>query len=160
LLIDGIVYEEALTSGGAADLPDALQDRVKTLDYKTLRYPGHYAWVASLLQQAPPEGDPTLYLLERMSACVPFVEDDLVVFYAAVEGPGGDGIRRRTERSGLIRPRQIGARQLKAIQTTTCAGLAESARLLLNEGLQGVCLQSQIDPEHFMAGPFISTIYG
>lgn len=160
LIIDGIVYEEALTSGGAADLPDALQGRVKELDYKTLRYPGHYAWVASLLQQTPPDAAPATHLLEQMTASVPFVDDDLVVFYAAVEGPGADKIRRRIERSGLIRPRQIGARQLKAIQTTTCAGLAESARLLLNEGLRGVCLQSQIDPEHFMAGPFISTIYG
>lgn len=160
LLLDGIVYEEALTSGGAADLPDALQGRVKDLDYKTLRYPGHYAWVAGLLRQAPPDADPATHLLERMSASVPFVEDDLVVFYAAVEGPGADTVRRRVERSGLIRPRRIGARRLKAIQTTTCAGLAESARLLLNEGLKGVCLQSQIDPEHFMAGPFVSTIYG
>ncbi|HEX2224821.1 MAG TPA: saccharopine dehydrogenase C-terminal domain-containing protein [Thermoanaerobaculia bacterium] len=160
LIIDGVVYEEALTSGGAADLPDALHGRVKDLDYKTLRYPGHYAWVESLLQRAPQDADPTPHLLEQMTASVPFVEDDLVVFYAAVEGPGADKVRRRLQRCGTIRPRQIGARQLKAIQTTTCAGLAESARLLLNEGLKGVCLQSQIDPAHFMAGPFISTIYG
>jgi saccharopine dehydrogenase-like NADP-dependent oxidoreductase len=160
ILIDGIVYEEALTSGGAADLPVSLEGRVKTLDYKTLRYPGHYGWVQSLLAEAPQgEEDRADYLLHRMTAAVPFVEDDLVVFYAAVDGFGADGIRRRLERSGLIRPTRVGARQLKAIQTTTAAGLAESARLLLTEGLRGVCLQSQIDPAHFMAGPFISTIY-
>ncbi|HEX2641415.1 MAG TPA: saccharopine dehydrogenase C-terminal domain-containing protein [Thermoanaerobaculia bacterium] len=163
ILIDGIVYEEALTSGGAADLPIALEGRVKTLDYKTLRYPGHYGWVQRLLADAPQEGEDgerADYLLGRMTEAVPFVEDDLVVFYAAVDGFGADGIRRRLERSGLIRPIRVGARQLKAIQSTTAAGLAESARLLLTEGLRGVCLQSQIDPAHFMAGPFISTVYG
>jgi saccharopine dehydrogenase-like NADP-dependent oxidoreductase len=163
ILIDGIVYEEALTSGGAADLPVALEGRVKTLDYKTLRYPGHYGWVQRLLAEAPEvlEGaDRADYLLGRMTEAVPFVEDDLVVFYAGVDGFGADGVRRRLERSGLIRPIRVGARQLKAIQSTTAAGLAESARLLLTEGHRGVCLQSQIDPAHFMAGPFISTVYG
>ncbi|MDI1305570.1 MAG: saccharopine dehydrogenase, partial [bacterium] len=43
VIIDGITYEEDLTSGGAADLPDALSGKVGSLDYKTLRYPGHYA---------------------------------------------------------------------------------------------------------------------
>jgi hypothetical protein len=53
----------------------------------------------------------------------------------------------------------VGARRLKAIQGTTAAGLAESARFLLTEDVEGICLQSQIDPAHFMAGPFISAIY-
>jgi hypothetical protein len=39
IIIDGITYEEDLTSGGAADLPDALSGKVCSLDYKTLRYP-------------------------------------------------------------------------------------------------------------------------
>ena len=53
----------------------------------------------------------------------------------------------------------MGARTLKAIQSTTTAGLAESARFLLTESPQGICLQSQIDPAHFMAGPFVAEIY-
>ena len=72
-------------------------------------------------------------LQERMEATVPFIEDDLVVIYAAVEGRGADGTLRRLEKSLLIRPRRVGARTLKAIQSTTTAGLAESARLLLTE---------------------------
>jgi hypothetical protein len=53
----------------------------------------------------------------------------------------------------------VGARQLKAIQATTAAGLAESARLLLAGEVQGVCHQSQIDPAKFMAGPFVGAVY-
>jgi saccharopine dehydrogenase-like NADP-dependent oxidoreductase len=159
VVLDGIVYEEALTSGGAADLPFALQGKVRHLDYKTLRYPGHYSWVQELLDQAPPGADRAGYLLEKMEEAVPFVEDDLVVIYAAVEGRDAQGALRRLESSRLIRPCRVGARTLKAIQGTTAAGLAESARFLLTEEVCGVCLQSQIDPAHFMAGPFISEIY-
>lgn len=159
VILDGVVYEEALTSGGAADLPIALQGKVRHLDYKTLRYPGHYAWVQELLDQAPPGADRASYLLAKMEETVPFMDDDLVVIYAAVEGRDAQGTLRRLESSRLIRPCSVGSRTLKAIQGTTAAGLAESARFLLNNEVSGVCLQSQIDPTHFMAGPFISAIY-
>ena len=45
IIIDGDEFEDNFTSGGAADLPDAYSGRVRDLDYKTLRYPGHYQWV-------------------------------------------------------------------------------------------------------------------
>jgi saccharopine dehydrogenase-like NADP-dependent oxidoreductase len=159
VVIDGVTYEEDLTSGGAADLPAALAGKVRHLDYKTLRYPGHYGWVERLLAEVPEGQDPIDYLQERMERSVPFLEDDLVVVYAGVEGRGTGGALHRLERYLLIRPSRVGARTLKAIQSTTTAGLAESARLLLTEEPQGVVLQSQIDPAHFMAGPFVSAIY-
>ncbi len=162
VVIDGVTYEEDLTSGGAADLPAALEDKVRDLDYKTLRYPGHYAWVERTLAEVPDSestANRIAHLERRMLESVPFAEDDLVVIYAAVEGRGADGHLRRLEKSHLIRPRRVGARTLKAIQSTTTAGLAESARFLLTEAPQGICLQSQIDPAHFMAGPFVAEIY-
>ncbi|HEY4562440.1 MAG TPA: saccharopine dehydrogenase C-terminal domain-containing protein [Thermoanaerobaculia bacterium] len=159
VVIDGVTYEEDLTSGGAADLPAALAGKVRHLDYKTLRYPGHYGWVERILAEAPAGQDPIPYLQDRMETSVPFLEDDLVVIYAGVEGRGAGGARHRLEKYLLVRPSRVGARTLKAIQSTTTAGLAESARLLLTEEPQGVVLQSQIDPAHFMAGPFVSEIY-
>jgi len=160
VMIDGITYEEDLTSGGAADLPAALAGKVRHLDYKTLRYPGHYAWIEELLKATPAGADPIASLQDRMEATVPFLEDDLVVIYAGVAGRGAGGTLRRLEKFHQIRPRRVGARTLKAIQTTTTAGLAESARFLLTEQPQGICLQSQIDPAHYMAGPFVAEIYG
>ena len=35
LIIDGVTYEDNLTSGGAADLPDAFLGKIKNVDYKT-----------------------------------------------------------------------------------------------------------------------------
>lgn len=158
IVVDGVVYEEALTSGGAADLPRVLEGKVRSLDYKTLRYPGHYAWVQGLLEAAPEHGRAE-HLQSLMEQAVPFVEDDLVVIYSAVEGAAAQGGLARLEKSFLIRPCRVGARTLKAIQATTASALAESARLLLAGACPGVCLQSQIDPAKFMAGPFVGTIY-
>ncbi|MFL6291021.1 MAG: saccharopine dehydrogenase family protein [Thermoanaerobaculia bacterium] len=164
VLIDGHLYEEALTSGGAADLPSQFEGKVRNLDYKTFRYPGHYEWVAGLLDQmrsaGVPEEELSRQLLQRMLEVVPFVEDDLVIIYAAVEGRDGRGTLHRLESSRVIRPRKVGGHRLKAIQTTTSAGLAESARLLLRDRPRGAYFQSQIDPVRFMDGPFVSTIYG
>lgn len=160
ILLGGVVYEEALTSGGAADLPVALAGRVRTLDYKTLRYPGHYGWVQDLLDKVPEGCDPARYLQETMEEVIPFVEDDRVVIYAVVEGRDSRGLLRRMEKLQSIPPIRVGARTLKAIQATTAAGLAESARFLLTEAHPGgVCLQSQIDPDPFMAGPFVAAVY-
>jgi saccharopine dehydrogenase-like NADP-dependent oxidoreductase len=160
IVVNGVLYEEDFTSGGAADLPVALEGNVQSLDYKTLRHPGHYAWVEKVLAEAPEGVDPAHYLHELMQRSIPFADEDLVVIYASVERRGEDGFVRRMESSRVIQPCQVGRHHLKAIQSTTSAGLAESARLLLTQGYRGICLQSQIDPHMFMSGPFVSKIYG
>ena len=91
---------------------------------------------------------------------VPSLEDDVVIVYAAVQGLDSDGILRRVEASYRIEPIQIGEVTLRAIQSTTAAGMAEVARILLEGNHQGVLLQSQLDPANFMSGPFVSAIYG
>src|SRR6185436_8273160 len=65
IVIDGVLYEEALTSGGAADLPLALQGKVRNLDYKTFRYPGHYEWIQDLLDEMRSQGIPEEDLAAR-----------------------------------------------------------------------------------------------
>ncbi|MEM8909509.1 MAG: saccharopine dehydrogenase, partial [Bacteroidota bacterium] len=70
------------------------------------------------------------------------------------------GILRAIQRHYRIEPKLVGTKQLRAIQTTTAAPLAEAARMLLTNQWQGPVFQSQIDPESFMHGPFVSGIYG
>lgn len=160
ILINGITYEADLTSGGAADLPDALAGRVKRLDYKTLRYPGHYDWVAGVLRDAPAGADPGRYLQEQMEASIPHVEDDEVLIYAAVEGSDRNGIGQRTERAYHLHPQRIGRHLLRAIQTTTAAPLAQAAEWLLTGRHKGPVFQSQIDPVEFLNGRFVTAVYG
>ncbi|MFV5685085.1 saccharopine dehydrogenase family protein [Flavobacterium sp. GB2R13] len=160
IIIDGIAYEEDLTSGGAADLPEALSGKVRSLDYKTLRHPGHYAWVQEQLINLGNTPDTIKSLQEKMEAVIPHIEDDKIVLYATVEGKDAAGILRRREIAKCILPQKIGKHQLRAIQTTTAAPLVQAAQLLLETPHSGVVLQSQIDPKQFLNGNYIVRIYG
>jgi saccharopine dehydrogenase-like NADP-dependent oxidoreductase len=164
--LGGLVLEEALTSGGAADLPEHLNGRVRELDYKTLRHPGHWSWVRRIVEELGPEPpgggaaeDRIAALEERMRQAIPHVEADQVVIYAAAEGEDRDGVRRRIDDHRVVRPRKVGRHTLRAIQLTTAAALAESARMLLLDDPSGVVLQSGIEPERWLAGPFVRRAY-
>lgn len=159
IIIDDITYEDNFTSGGAADLPEAFEGRVKDLDYKTLRYPGHYAWVKETIDGI--EGDDKINTLEKtMLDQIPSVEDDVVIVYASVKGKDAQGKLRMMEKSYNVKPSKIGSQTLRAIQSTTAGPLCESAYMLLKGGLKGVVLQSQIPAKDFLNGPFVKGIYG
>jgi saccharopine dehydrogenase-like NADP-dependent oxidoreductase len=160
IIIDGITYEEDLTSGGAADLPDALSGKVCSLDYKTLRYPGHYAWVDKQIKKTGTTSSAIKTLQQKMQEAIPHIEDDQIVLYAAVEGKDIEGVLRRREIAKTIFPQKIGNHQLRAIQTTTAAPLAQAAQLLLEGKYKGALLQSQIDSAAFLNGNFVSRVYG
>jgi saccharopine dehydrogenase-like NADP-dependent oxidoreductase len=160
VLVDGLLLEEDLTSGGAADIPMTYKDVIANIDYKTFRYPGHWAWVDGLLQ-AIPESQDVIHTLEtEMLKVVPAVEDDLIIVFAAVEGADYKGQLRRIEASYRVEPKSFGAVTMRAIQSTTAAGMAEVARMLLEQSAKGVVLQSQLDTENYLSGPFVSAIYG
>lgn len=160
IIINGIAYEDDLTSGGAADLPDALAEKVRSLDYKTLRYPGHYAWVEEQLAGLGNTRNQIAALQQKMEASIPHIEDDQIILYAAVEGKDATGILNRREISKHIHPQTVGKHKLRAIQTTTAAPLLQAAQMLLESTLSGVILQSQIDPKQFLNGNFIVPVYG
>ena len=160
IIIDGIAYEEDLTSGGAADLPDALAEKVGFLDYKTLRYPGHYAWVEEQLVGLGNTIEDISTLQHKMETSIPHVEDDNIILYAAVEGKDTKGTLHRREIAKRIQPQTVGKHKLRAIQMATAAPLLQSAQLLLESPYSGVVLQSQIDPKRFLKGNFIEPVYG
>lgn len=157
LKVNGTDYEEALTSGGVSDLPDALAGRVRHLDYKTLRHPGHYQWIKNAIEAD--HLDTPDKLQSYMEEHIPDYEADFVVIYASVEGPDAQGNQQKMEKAYHIKPSQVGNHTLRAIQSTTAAGLAESARMLLEGHVKGPILQSDVNPDTFMQGPFVSEIY-
>ena len=160
LIIDGVVYEEDLTSGGAADLPQALAGKVRHLDYKTLRYPGHYGWVQGQAASLEGETEERIQALQEiMEREIPRVENDRVVVYASVEGDDERGIPRLREEVHQVHPVELGGVRLRAIQTSTAAPMVEVAHMLLDGGYRGPVLQSQIDAHDFMRGNFVSFIY-
>lgn len=152
-------YEADLTSGGAADLPDFFAGKARELDYKTLRYPGHYDWVESIVETLPKNESLPDRLQDLMLQAIPSVEDDLVVLHASVDGFDAGGRRRMLEKAYFVEPIVINGKHLRAIQTTTAAPLCESAMMLLTDKYRGVILQSQLEPDEFMSGKFVSTVY-
>ena len=160
LIIDGQVYEETFTSGGAADLPQALEGKVRNMDYQTLRHPGHYKWARNIISHTPPTVDTIAHLEKTMLSEIPSVEDDKVIIYSTVIGKDAHGRLRALEASYDIKPSMIGKKRLRAIQTTTAAPLCEAANMLLTQNLKGPIFQSMIDPDKFMNGPFVKAIYG
>ena len=86
------------TSGGSSTLPHTYRGRVKSLDYKTIRYPGHCAKVRllfdlGLTDMKPVEIDgksivPRHLLIQRLEAVLPWEKDDVVLLRVEVEGKG------------------------------------------------------------------------
>lgn len=159
IIIGARTYEADLTSGGAADLPDFFVGKAKALDYKTLRYVGHYDWVESLVRKLPKDENLPNRLQDKMLEEIPSVEDDLVLVHSSVDGFDSEGRRRMIEKAFYVEPLEINGHSLRAIQTTTAAPLCQSAMMLLTGSHKGVVLQSQIPPKEFMSGNFVSKIY-
>lgn len=155
IILNGKTYEVDLTSGGAADLPHALKDQIANIDYKTIRYPGHYDWVKTFLKKQGDAPDKIDKLEKYMLQQVPHVEDDVIVIYAAVTGFDQQGNLRSIQHAQHIYPLIIGGITLRAIQTCTAAPLVECARLLLTGDYQGIITQSQIDPAAILNGTIV-----
>lgn len=160
IIIGGRVFEADLTSGGAADLPEYFTDKAKSVDYKTLRHPGHFAWAQGVIHEYPNDAQLPARVLERFLKDVPAVESDFVVVHSFVEGFDSRGVRRMMERAFYVQPININGHHLRAIQTTTAGPLCEAAMMLLTGNYKGVILQSQIDHSAFLNGKFVKTIYG
>jgi lysine 6-dehydrogenase len=86
------------TSGGSSTLPYTFRGKVQTLDYKTIRYPGHCTkfrllFDLGLTTMKPVEVDgkrvvPRHLLIQRLEAVLPWEKDDMVLLRVEVEGKG------------------------------------------------------------------------
>jgi saccharopine dehydrogenase-like NADP-dependent oxidoreductase len=159
IIIGGRTFEADLTSGGAADLPEFFAEKARNLDYKTLRYVGHYDWVESVIKKLVKDENLAANLEKVMLENIPSVEDDFVLAQASVNGFDANGRRRMVEKAFYAEPLEINGKRLRAIQTTTAAPLCESAMMLLSGKYKGVVLQSQINPQEFLKGKFVRKIY-
>jgi len=159
IVIGGRSFEADLTSGGAADLPEFFSDKAKALDYKTLRHVGHYDWAQKVVHEFPNDEELPKKVLAKFLSEIPAVENDFVLVHASVDGFDAKGTRRMLEKAFFVEPLEINGHFLRAIQTTTAAPLCEAAIMLLSGEYKGVVLQSQLNPQKFLGGNFVSRIY-
>src|SRR5690554_7377480 len=92
--INGRQYEAFSTSGGLGTMYETLDGKVDTLNYKTMRYPGHRDGMKLLLYDLQLKNNRDL-AKEILTNALPLVDDDIILVYAAVEGKI-DGDRKST----------------------------------------------------------------
>jgi len=163
LVLNGKTLEADLTSGGAASTPEFFEGKVDRLDYKTLRWPGHFQWVREFLSRLPEdlsEEARIQALHEHLANHVPVVEEDQVVAYAAVIGKDRRGILRQVDRLVEVPPRVLAGHRLTAIQATTTAGALQALDILLTDRLRGVIFQTDLPPDRYLGGRIIREVYG
>lgn len=115
--LDGVDYEAFNTSGGLGTLPKTLEGRVRNLDYKTIRYPGHRTIVHLLLHDLNlrEDRDTLRRIFER---AIPETEQDVVVIMVNAIGEHEGRLLQRT-----FNIKVYGVKKLSAIQATTSAGV-------------------------------------
>lgn len=153
LVIDGEAFEAFHTSGGVGSLPDTYLGKVKNLDYKTIRFPGHCEKMVFLLNDLRLREDPDT-LKGILSKVVPHVEDDKVVVYVGVTGRKNGRLIEKTYTNTLY-PTDYHGHKFSAIQMTTAAGICTVVDLVIKEKkLNGLVRQEQISLEQFLANRF------
>ena len=130
--IDGTKYEAFNTSGGLGSLAETYGDKVSTMDYKTIRYPGHCEQMRLLMNglKLNHDRDTLKRILEN---AVPQTLQDVVIIYAAVTGHQ-DGELREENYVNKVYPQVVAGRLWSAIQVTTAAGICSVMDTVLTGG--------------------------
>lgn len=128
--IDGTRYEAFNTSGGLGSLGETYGGRVSTMDYKTIRYPGHCEQMRLLMNglKLNHDRDTLKRILEN---AVPQTLQDVVVIYAAVTGMQ-DGELREENYVNKVYPQVVAGRLWSAIQITTASGICSILDIVLS----------------------------
>ena len=128
--IDGTLYEAFNTSGGLGSLGETYGKRVNTMNYKTIRYPGHCEQMRLLMNGLKLNRDRGT-LKRILENSVPQTLQDVVIVYAAVTGMQ-DGEFREENYVNKVYPEVVSGRLWSAIQITTAAGVCSVVDIVLS----------------------------
>lgn len=126
--LDGVTYEAFNTSGGLGTLADTLEGRVRSLNYKTIRYPGHAAIMRALLNDLRLR-DRRDVLKDILENALPTTLQDVVIVLVTVSGTREGRFVQETY-ANKIYSREVDGRILSAIQITTASAIAAVLDLL------------------------------
>ncbi len=84
--LDGVTYEAFNTSGGLGTLAETLKGKVRTLNYRTIRYPGHAAIMKALLNDLGLRHRRDV-LKDIFESALPATLQDVVIVFVTVSGP-------------------------------------------------------------------------
>jgi saccharopine dehydrogenase-like NADP-dependent oxidoreductase len=152
--LDGTRYEAFNTSGGLGTLCETLEGQVRSLNYKTIRYPGHCALMRVLLNDLQLRNRREV-LKDILENAVPATMQDMVIVFVTVTGER-EGRHVQETYARKIYGQKVAGTLRTAIQVTTAAGICAMLDLLVEGKLpqQGFCRQEEIGLDTFLANRF------
>ena len=152
--LDGVTYEAFNTSGGLGALCETLAGKVRNLNYRTIRYPGHAAIMKALLNDLRLRDRRDL-LKDILENAVPATLQDVVIVFVTVSGIKAGHLVQETY-AHKIYAREIGGHMLSAIQITTASAFCATLDLLAQGRLPqaGFVRQEEIRLVDFLANRF------
>jgi len=148
--LDGLLYEAFNTSGGLGTLADSSVGQVRTMNYKTLRYPGHCEKIHLLMRDLKLNEDRDT-LKRVLEHAIPQTLQDVVLMYASVTGTKDEGLFEENYVKKIY-PQRIQGRLWSAIQITTASSLCCVVDLVLTcpEHYTGFVTQESIPLNEFL----------
>ena len=131
--LDGVRYEAFNTSGGLGTLCETLAGEVRSLNYKTIRYPGHCELMRVLLNDLQLRRRREV-LKDILENAVPATLQDVVIVFVTVTGERGGRHVQETYARKLYGQTVAGVERT-AIQVTTAAGICAMLDLLVDGSL-------------------------
>jgi len=152
--LDGVTYEAFNTSGGLGSLCDSFEGKVRSLNYRTIRYPGHRAIMCALLNDLRLR-DRRDVLKDILEHAVPTTLQDVVIIFVIVSGHKEGRLVQETY-AHKIYSRVVEGRTLSAIQITTAAAICAVLDLLASGQLPpaGYIRQEDIPLKAFLENRF------
>ncbi len=154
IVLDGIAYEAFNTSGGLGSLAEIHAGKVKTMNYKTMRYPGHCDKMRLLMNDLKLNSDRAT-LKKILERAVPKTYQDEVIVYVSVTGLL-DNVFIEKNYVKKVYPQTIAGLEWSAIQVTTSSGVCAVVDLVLNNAnnYQGFVHQEQFELKQFLDNRF------
>lgn len=153
--LDGTEYEAFNTSGGLGTLCETLAGRVRNLNYKSVRYPGHNAILKLLLKDLRLEERPAL-VKEIFEHALPLTYQDVVLVFASVTGQIGGVFTQESFAHKIYAQEDSGGKRWSAIQVTTSAGICAVLDLVAAKKLpqSGFVRQEDVSFADFISNRF------
>ncbi len=152
--LDGVTYEAFNTSGGLGSLCDTLEGKVRTLDYRTIRYPGHAVIMRALLNDLRLR-DRRDVLKDILENAVPTTLQDVVIIFVTVSGRNDGNLMQETY-ANKIYSRDVEGKTLTAIQVTTASAICTMLDLLVGGEIRlcGLVRQEDVPLSVFLKNRF------